>query len=293
MISRVAAPVAPVIPGLAELWAQTQGDPRICVAVLDGPVDRSHPCFDGALLTSLPTLVPDVAGPGRMSAHGTHVASMIFGQPNSPVRGIAPGCRGAIATVFSDQTREPTSQSDLARAINQAVEAGAHVVNISGGELTRTGQADPMLVDAVRHCRDRGVLIVAAAGNDACRCLHVPAALPSVLAVGAMDEHGMPLGDSNWGDAYQTQGVLAPGYNMPGAVPGGGTTRKCGTSYATPVVSGTVALLLSWQLARGDRPDPLAMGQAILNSADPCPEQSFFLPTASAFWQVASTSLRH
>lgn len=52
------------LPGLASLWAQSQGDPRICVAVLDGPVDQSHPCFDGANLTRLPTLVSDVAGSG-------------------------------------------------------------------------------------------------------------------------------------------------------------------------------------------------------------------------------------
>ena len=45
------------IPGLKKLWSETRGDPKICVAVLDGIVDQHHPCFDGADLTRLPSLV--------------------------------------------------------------------------------------------------------------------------------------------------------------------------------------------------------------------------------------------
>ncbi len=258
------------LPGLASLWAESQGDPSICVAVLDGPVDQSHPCFDGANLTRLTTLVSDIAGSGLMSGHGTHITSTIFGQRRSPVIGIAPSCRGLIIPVFSDNQRGKLSQMDLARAINQAVEAGAHVINISGGQLSQSGKADPMLVNAVRFCNDEGVLIVAAAGNDACECLHVPAALPSVLAVGAMNAQGLPFDFSNWGETYQHQGILAPGENILGAEPGGGTAINSGTSFATPIVSGIVALLLSLQLKRGNKPDPHAIRDAILKSALPC-----------------------
>ncbi|MGH7139053.1 MAG: S8 family serine peptidase, partial [Pirellulales bacterium] len=157
------------VPGLSSLCAETSGDARICVAVLDGPVDRSHPCFAQARLTELPTLVSEVPGNGRMTAHGTHIASMLFGNPESQVRGIAPACRGVIAPIFSDDREGPTSQLDLARAINEAVEAGAHVINISGGELTNDGEAEPLLARAVRFCKDEGVLVVAAAGNNSCR----------------------------------------------------------------------------------------------------------------------------
>jgi hypothetical protein len=205
-----------------------------------------------------------------MSAHGTHVASMILGQSDGPIRGIAPGCHGFVAPIFADNGQGPASQLDLARAINQAVEAGAHVINISGGELSNIGAADPMLMNAVRFCNDEGALIVAAAGNDSCRCLHVPAALPSVLAVGAMDEQGLPLDSSNWGDVYQSQGILAPGRNMLGAVPGDRTALKSGTSFAAPVVSGVVALLLSLQMARGVKPTAHDIREAILASAIPC-----------------------
>jgi PatG C-terminal/Subtilase family/PatG Domain len=258
------------LPGLSSLWAESLGDPRICVAVLDGPVDRSHPSFQGAQLDRIPTLISETAGGGIMSMHGTHITSVIFGQHDRPVRGIAPNCRGLIVPVFSDDRQGPLSQLDLARAINQAVEQGAHVINISGGQLSQRGEADPMLAKAVRFCNENGVLIVAAAGNDACQCLHVPAALPSVLAVGAMNAQGLPFDFSNWGETYQTQGILAPGENILGAIPGGGTAPKSGTSFATPIVSGIVALLLSIQLQRGEQPNSQAIRDAILQSALPC-----------------------
>lgn len=264
-----------MLSGLKELWAETKGDFRVCIAVLDGPVDRSHPCFEGANLTSLQTLVPDTVCRGSMSSHGTHIASVIFGQHGSSVSGIAPVCRGLIAPIFSDNSSGFLSQLDLARAINQAVEAGAHVINISGGQLALMGEADQMLINAVHYCADNNVLIVAAAGNDGCQCLHVPAALPNVLAVGAMDAQGLPFDFSNWGDVYQTQGILAPGENILGAEPGGGTSLKSGTSFATPFVSGFAALLLSIQLLRGDKPNPQKVRDAILESALPCNSSIF------------------
>ncbi|MCC5604711.1 PatA/PatG family cyanobactin maturation protease [Nostoc favosum] len=249
------------------------GDPSICVAVVDGPVDQSHPCFDGANLTQLPTLVSSVADGGSASQHGTHVASIIFGQHNSAVPGIAPHCRGLIVPVFTDGKEgrlAPCSQIDLARAITQAVERGANVINISGGQLATSAESDRLLANAVRLCQEHNVLIVAAAGNDGCDCLHVPAALESVLAVGAMDAQGNPIGFSNWGQAYQNQGILALGESILGAIPGDGTAVKTGTSFATPIVSGIAALLLSIQLQRGEKLDPHAIRDAILQSALPC-----------------------
>ncbi|MEG4576781.1 PatA/PatG family cyanobactin maturation protease [Microcoleus sp. N3A4] len=255
---------------LDTLSTLSQGDSSICIAVLDGPVDQNHPCFQGADLTYLPTLVKgDAQIGGNMSTHGTHVASIIFGQPGSPVEGIAPQCKGIIVPVFADD-RLKTSQLDLARGIEQAVNAGAHVINLSGGQLTDFGEADGWLQNAVRLCRENNVLLVAAAGNNSCDCLHVPAALPSVLAVGAMDANGKPLDFSNWGEAYKDQGILAPGKDILGAKPGGGTDRLSGTSFATPIVSGVAAVLLSLQREQGKTPDPQKIRQVLLQSALPC-----------------------
>ncbi len=261
------------LPGIESIWTQSTGNPHICVAILDGAVDQSHPCFDGANLRRLPTLVEGEAVPqGIMSTHGTHVASVIFGQHDNAIQGVAPRCRGLIIPVFCDD-RLRLSQLDLSRAIEQAVNAGAHIINISGGQLTDLGEAEDWLEKAVNLCKSNNVLIVAAAGNDGCECLHVPAALTSVLAVGAMDGQGKPLESSNWGKIYQTQGILALGENILGAKPGGGTVRMSGTSFATPIVSGVAALLLSLQLQRGEVPDPHRVRAAILNSALPCDQE--------------------
>ncbi|MDY6804948.1 MAG: PatA/PatG family cyanobactin maturation protease [Cyanobacteriota bacterium] len=260
------------IPGIQKLRAQTKGSPEICVAILDGLVDLEHPCFAGANLTQLPTLVRGDGRQSQMSLHGTHVASLIFGQPGSPVEGIAPRCRGSIVPIFSDRRRR-VAQLDLGRAIEQAVNAGADIINISGGQLTDYGEAEEWLNRAVRLCADNNVLLIAAAGNDGCECLHVPAALPTVLAVGAMGEKGEPLNYSNWGQAYRNQGILAPGENILGAKPGGGTTESNGTSFATPIVSGVAALLLSLQLQQGEKPDPRKVRAALLETALPCTSQ--------------------
>lgn len=258
------------IPALPELMAMTQGDPDICIAVLDGPVDQSHACFAGKKLTQLPSLVEGKArADGSMSAHGTHVSSIIFGQPGSSVIGIAPQCKGVIVPVFSDE-RLRVSQLDLARAIEQAVNAGADIINLSGGQLTDFGEAEGWLENAVRLCDQKNVLLIAAAGNNGCECLHVPAALPRVLAVGAMDENDQPMDFSNWGESYQEQGILALGKDILGAKAGGGTQSLSGTSFATPIVSGVAALLLSLQREWGESPNPKKIRQVLLQSALPC-----------------------
>jgi cyanobactin maturation PatA/PatG family protease len=255
---------------LKQLDPLRSGSAEICIAVLDGPVDTTHACFEGANLTHLPTLVQaEPQALGSMSIHGTHVASVIFGQAGSSVVGIAPQCRGLIVPVFADDHLQVT-QLDLARSIEQAVNAGAHIINISGGQLSETGAAEHWLESAIRLCQERDVLVIAAAGNNGCECLHVPAALPGILVVGAMNDQGQPLPSSNWGDRYQTQGLLAPGENILGAHPNGGTLRLTGTSFATPIVTGIAALLLSLQIQMGKLPNPQEVKRVLLESALPC-----------------------
>jgi cyanobactin maturation PatA/PatG family protease len=256
--------------GFWSLQEATLGDPKVCVAVLDGPVDLSHPCFGGANIRRLNTLVQDVAGEGPMSLHGTHVASLIFGQPKSPVLGIVPRCRGLVAPVFRDEQEHFLSQLDLARAIEQAVQEGAHIINISGGEKSPGSAAEPVLHRALQLCEDNNVLVVAAVGNDACACLHIPAAVPSVLGVGALSTNGEPLETSNWGEQYKSNAILAPGENISGAAPGGGMASLSGSSFATPIVSGVAAALLSAQIHNGNTLDPLAVRRALLETAVSC-----------------------
>jgi hypothetical protein len=214
----------------------------VAIAVLDGPVDLTHPCFEGADLRVVTTLVKDAAGADTMSLHGTHVASILFGRPGTSVEGIAPGCRGLLLPVFTEG--RSLSQVDLARAIEQAVREGADVISISGGQRSETGQPDGILANALALCEERDVLVIAAAGNEGTDRVQVPAAIASVLAVGAANAQGEPLASSNWGMDYQSHGVLAMGDRIPGAAPGGGTATLSGTSIATPIVAGVAALLL-------------------------------------------------
>ena len=264
------------IPGLQDLWNETLGHPDVCVAILDGPVDRTHPSLVSANLNLLETMSAGVPDQGLATQHGTHVTSIIFGQHDGPVKGIAPHCRGIIAPIFSvqaDGSIAPCSQIDLARAITQVVQAGAQIINISGGEYSPSGTAHPILAKAIQDCVEQGILIVAAAGNEGCECLHIPGAMPAVLAVGAMDRQNRPLGFSNWGPIYRSQGILAPGEDILGAVPGGGTSLQSGTSYATAIVSGIAASLLGLQRRLGKKPDPHAVRMALLESANPCDPQ--------------------
>jgi hypothetical protein len=126
----------------------------------------------------------------------------------------------------------------------------------------------------VRYCASKGRLLVAAAGNDGCaECLHVPGALPSVLTVGATEPDGKPLAHSNWGKAYQSQGIVAPGRNVVVASPGDVYALGTGTSLATPLVSGVAALLASLQRRYVRRVDLSAVRQILLAAATGCDEQ--------------------
>lgn len=254
---------------LDALRQESAGHPEVVVAILDSAVDFEHPCFTGADLSRAEVLGSTVAASGPALAHGTHVTSVVLGQPGSPVEGIAPRCRGLIVPLFrTDEVGAviPCSQLDLARGISLALQHGARVINISGGQLDPSGEAHPRLAESLDLCARQGVMVIAAAGNDGCACLHVPAATATVLAVGAMGADAEPMEISNWGEQYQGHGILAPGQDILGAVPGGGTVRRSGTSFATAVVSGVAALLLSVQRQRTGSVDSRRVFRALLDS---------------------------
>eukprot|EP01035_Chromulina_nebulosa_P052379 gene52379-71426_t len=98
----------------------------------------------------LATWVPAPAAGDDLAAdamvdHGTHVASILFGQPGTDVDGLVPNCSGLVIPIFNGKTSS-VSQLDLARAIDLAVDEGAHVINISGAVAPRdtAGRPTPM-----------------------------------------------------------------------------------------------------------------------------------------------------
>jgi len=252
-----------LIPGLSALRRRTAGNAGVRVALLDGAVDGCHPVLSHLGL-------PAEAAP---SDHGTHIASVIAGHGDcagAHYQGIAPGITLLPLSVFpADHQGQPggCDQQTLAAAIHQACEQDAQLINISGGELSYRQPLVGALVDAADRAHREGRLIVAAAGNDGRNAVHIPACLESVLAVGAADCDGRPLAFSNYGPLYQRNAVLAPGEQIPGAALSGGLCYRTGTSFATPIVTAVVALLLSRMLDAGLPADTALIHRLILQTA--------------------------
>ena len=163
------------------------------------------------------------------------------------------------------------SQLDLARAIEQAVQEGAHIINVSGGELAPAGEPDPTLTRALQLCdaAERRSSSPPPATTAAIACTsrrRAHRAWPSARSPRTAS-HSNPR---NWGDAYRANGLLAPGERIIGAVPGGGTASATGSSFATPIVTGVAALLLDIQRRAGRNHDPKAVRDALISSASPC-----------------------
>jgi cyanobactin maturation PatA/PatG family protease len=256
--------------GLAALQAETLGSPDVCVAVLDGPVDLAHPAFLGASVTALETPVAHDEAADR--AHGTHVASIVFGQPGSPSPGIAPRAKGIVIPVhaFRADTATPAGHPpDLARGIREAIDHGAQVVTLHGGALSPDAGMLDALAKALAKAADRNVLVVVAAEGDGNEHFHVPTAASTVLAVAAEDADGRLLDFGMWGPTYRDSGIVAPGDGLVGAAPGGGTVSQSGATFAAAMVAGIAALLLSVQLSRGKAADTRAVRTALLQSTTP------------------------
>ncbi|MHC5718995.1 MAG: S8 family serine peptidase, partial [Nostoc sp.] len=204
--------------------------------------------------------------------HATGIFGTMFGQPGSPVEGVAPYCTAINIPLFETPTSdESLCPINMAHAFNLALKLGVNIIHCAACHPTQTGFAHEMVQKAVKQCQDNNILIVAPSGNNKGEWFCAPAILPNVLAVGMMKDNGQPANYSNWGGQYQKQGILAPGENMVAAQPGTDEpTRQEGTSLAAPLMTGISALLMSLQLQRGEQPNAETVRQAILNSAIKC-----------------------
>ncbi|WP_114313187.1 S8 family serine peptidase [Thermus caldifontis] len=239
-----------------EAWAASEGEGAV-IALLDGWPDPSHPALQGRLLPGYdPVADAPIPLPGPTpDPHATAVAALLAGQ--GPLYGLAPKARILPVRLF-----QPDYPGDFyaARAIRYAVDAGAKVLSLSWGGLGYS-QA---LYDAVVYAIERGVSLVAAAGNLGLTLPYYPAAYPGVVGVWSTGPAGQPSPFSNLGPWYT---VGAPGERILTAIPGGGQAFWDGTSFATPLVAGALALVQ----AQGYRwPFPLRWGlrsQGLLDAA--------------------------
>ncbi|WP_150526004.1 S8 family serine peptidase [Roseibium sediminis] len=218
---------------LRALQEMARRGPAVKVAVLDGNFDAENPSLSSQKIASTST--------SGKTLHGTAVASIILGRDT----GIAPQAEGLQFPVFEEDANghlRGCSQLTLARAIRAACEAGASIINISGANLTNTGHPTDELREAVEHCENNNIAVVAAVGNDALSVDTVPANLHGVIAVGAHDIEGHPACFNNTGPGLMSKMILAPGVDIR-VHANGGEARISGSSFAAPMVSGVCALI--------------------------------------------------
>jgi subtilisin family serine protease len=170
------------------------------------------------------------------------VASIAAGRGQSEIIGAAPKAELlSISIAFGVEGLDTDSQ--IANGIIWAVDNGAKVINLS---LTRNSVTWPESWDrAFLYAFENDVVIVAAAGNraDGTEQASAPATIPGVISVAGLDRNGIP--SQNFSTDGLTLGVTAPAEDLIGAFPGGEYRMWSGTSGATPIVSGMVALIRS------------------------------------------------
>jgi subtilisin family serine protease len=247
--------------GAESAWRQTTGA-DVTVAIVDSGIDLGHPDLAPNLWTN-PGEIPgngvdddgngyvdDVHGydlidgdgtPQDANGHGTHVAGIVGARGGNGigVAGVAWRVRLMAVRVLDGEARGTTTS--VAQGIHYAVDNGARIVNLSLAGPAST----PDLEAAVQYAQTRGVLIVAATGNDGADLAAAPTypatyGEDNVIGVAATTRGGGLSGVSDYGPGAD---VAAPGEEILSTALGGGYEWRTGTSMAAPEVTGTLVLL--------------------------------------------------
>ena len=229
----------------------TASGQRAIVAVIDSGVNADHPDLHGRLLPGHDFVDHD-AMPQDGDGHGTHITGIVAANTGNGegVESVAPGAMVLPIRVLDDSGEGFTE--DVVAGIDYAVAHGADVINLSlSSTLPILGDVlDPTFAEALDRALDRGIVVVAVAGNNALPVCENPVAQGRVLCVGAVDRRRMRSAYSSFGFGLA---LVAPGGS---AAPTSGenilstyTTplyeEVAGTSQASPHVAGVAALLVS------------------------------------------------
>lgn len=246
--------------GVPNAWELGLGN-GVTLAVIDGGVSAG-----GADLNCHTFRSPYDATTGALSAepeptnskgsHGTHVAGTALQCSDNGIgtAGMAPGV-DLLPVKVSDTVDDITSEY-LANGIVWSVDHGADVINISLGrdctaDWPECGGADWALNDAIDYAASMNVVIVSASGNDSSNYVSYPANHPAVIAVGATTFARSVAEYSNTGSALNlvapgggnvaVDGILQESFDDSTGV--WGVYAGVGTSFASPLVAGTAALM--------------------------------------------------
>jgi subtilisin family serine protease len=236
---------------LNPLMKRTSGRHEIVLGLLDGPVALTHPDLVGANLREIPGKQGSTSAQASSAAclHGTFVAGILCAQRGSSAPAICPNCTLLVRPIFettaaSDQMPSATPEA-LAAAIIETIEAGARVLNLSVALAQPSMRGEYALEEALDYAVSRGVIPVAAAGNQGMLGSTAITRHPWVLPVVACDLQGKPMNQSNLGRSLGRRGLMAPGEAITSLGVNGNPMTFGGTSAATPFVTGAIALLWS------------------------------------------------
>jgi len=254
-------------------WGITKGSKKIVVAVIDTGIDASHPDLKDNLWKKPGSdeygfdFVTGKKNPMDKHGHGTHVAGIIgaTAKAKAGASGVAPNISIMAVRYYSETASGAQNLSNTIKAINYAIDNGAHIINYSGGGAEFSAAE----LKAIQRAEKKGILFIAAAGNeyqntDESGNAYYPAAygLNNIVAVAATNIRNQLLPSSNWGEKHVH--VAAPGENIFSTLPRGRYGYLTGTSQATAFVSGLAALILS----ENPKLKPAEVREILMNSAD-------------------------
>lgn len=207
----------------------------VTIAVIDTGVDMNHPELQGVISGTYDAVRDAEPAP---EPHGTAIAGIIGA--HGSLSGVAPDARLLAVRAFSAAEGGRGGETDsltLARAMDWAASHGAAIFNMSFA-----GPQDPLLARLLDAAHDKGIVLVAAAGNGGPEAEAVyPGAHPDVIAVTAIDHADRLYVDANRGGYVA---LAAPGVDILAPAPDGAYGVSSGTSMAAAHVSGIVALAL-------------------------------------------------
>lgn len=235
------------------------------IAVIDSGVDLDHPDLQNKVVAGW-DFVNNDAYPDDDHSHGTHVAGIAAAATNNALGVAGVSWDARIMPVKVLDSGGSGYMDDVIAGMEYAADHGAQVLNLSLGSVTSSSA----LQDAVNYARNRGAVVIAAAGNCGSGCiiggqyyynpLMYPASCQNVVGVAATTSTD---GWASFSEHNTYVDLSAPGVGIYSTIPNG-YGYKDGTSMATPFVSGLAALVLSrW-------PDytPSQVETALFNNAD-------------------------
>jgi subtilisin family serine protease len=261
--------------GLPPLMALGTGSARVPIGLVDGPVALDHPDLAGGNIREV--------RPGAGSAcarresvacrHGTFVAGILVAMRRSRAPAICPDCPLLVRPICSAGATAkaliPSATPEaLAAAIIDCVDAGARIVNASAAlEQLPTARGERELEWALDHAAARGVIVVAASGNQGQVGSTTITRHPAVIAASACDLFGRPIAASNHGRSIGLRGLRAPGEAVTSLGTAGDVVTSGGTSVAAPFVTG--ALALAWSRFPDATADQVRLAVMVAHSPRP------------------------